>query len=570
MSATYTPKQLNDLGDKYFYGRETQKNIEMAFTYYKKAADLNNPVGYYNVGKYFIEKEQHKSAIEYLEKSKTLGYTKAAITLSNLHINGLGVRKNKKKAFKMMQTAVEGNDQMALHQFGIFHLEGIGCKKDEKNAEKYFQLSADNKIPAGMYRLGLLYLESKQIKRDYENAFFWLDKAAENGDLDAIHKLISLYRDSHIHLKKKSVLFLQEMQFYYTELLARKQDIDALIKVASAYYEGRDYLKINYEKANNYYQALYNLDHTKGYLGLGLSYLYGRGVDVNHAKARELLEVAATRSDALALNAMGEIHRLGYGVEINHQRAKDFYTEAAKANETNALINLGLLNYRNQIQGAKGELAFQYMNTASEKGNILAHYWLGIFYEKGVGVPKDTKKAEAEYKKAIDADNEGAKYKYAQMLYENIKTSKMSAKKRNVVYTDIRDLLIEYINSPNTSDVNTIYSMYMLGEVYSRKDFLLRSDKISRYYYESAAEKKFTKAMVRMYFILWDKEPKVAHEYLMEAIKRPSDGESLFVMGNRYYEGDQFIEKDQFKAREFFGQAASLGYQPAKERLTMQ
>jgi len=438
MSAVKTPKDLNDLGDQYFYTEGTERNIELAFTYYKKAADQNNPVGHYNVGKYFIEKGQIKEAIEYLTRAKELGYTKATIRLSRLYLSGEGIRKNKKKAFKMMQQAVEANDTLAYHQLGLYHLQGIGTKKDEKMALKYFEQSSENKIPAGMYNRGLLLLEAKKLKRDFDNGFFWLDKAAENGDVHAIKKLIELYHESHAFLKKKSVLYLNEMEFYYKELLARKNDIETLVEVANSYYEGRPYTKVNYDKANMYFNELVKADQTAGYLGLGLSYLFGRGLKVDYVKAREYLEIAQTRGDIQAMNGLGEIYRQGYGVDVNYQRAKDYYTEAAKGNETNALINLGLLNYRKQIQGAKNELAFQYMTTAGERGNKLAHYWLGIFYEKGIGTAEDHHKAEAEYKKAIASDNEGAKYKYAQMLYENITHSKVSSKKKNIAFIEIK------------------------------------------------------------------------------------------------------------------------------------
>jgi TPR repeat protein len=51
MNNQMTPKALNELGDKYFYGQNTSANIELAYTYYKQAADQGNPVGLYNVGR---------------------------------------------------------------------------------------------------------------------------------------------------------------------------------------------------------------------------------------------------------------------------------------------------------------------------------------------------------------------------------------------------------------------------------------------------------------------------------------------------------------------------------------
>ncbi len=491
------------------------------------------------------------------------------VKLSDMYLNGLGYRKNKKKAFKMLQDAKEAQDVFAFHRLGVFYLKGIGCRKDESKAKALFERSAKSNVARGMYHLGWLYLNAKKIKRDYKNGFFYLDKAAEKADLEAINYLINLYHNSHPYLKKKSVLYLQEMEFYYTELLAKTMNEEALMKVAFAYYEGNEFTKINYEKAIGYFSDLVKLDNTLGYLGLGLSYLYAKGVEEDFVKAKEYLEIAQTRGNHKAMNALGEIYRLGYGVEINYQRAKDYYFEAAKNNETDALINLGLLHYRNQIQGASMKMAFQYINTANEKGNQLAHYWLGIFYEKGVGVKNDIKLAISEFEKAIEIGNEGAKYKYAQLLYQNIRTKKMSNKKRNVIYLQIKNLLIEYINSKNTSEINKTYSMYMLGDLFKLDDFSLKSDKISRYYYELAASKKHSKSMVRMFDILRDKEPKNALKYLEEACKHPIDGESFYRMGCLYLDGFLSIEKDLQKAREYLSKASQLNYLPAKEKLIM-
>jgi hypothetical protein len=569
MSANFTPKQLNDLGDQYFLGQNKERNVEMAFTYYKKAADLNNPIGYFNVAKYFIEKEQFKQANEYLNKAKDLGYSVASIKLSDMYLEGLGFRKNKKKAFKHMNDAVVANDSLAMHRLGRFYELGIGCRKNELDAMKYYQLSADNKISEGMFYLGSLYLNARNIKREFETGFFWLDKASEAGNIEAINELIKMYHNSHPYLRKKSKLYLKEMEFYYLELLAKQNDIEALKNVAMTYYQGSDVIKVNTDKAQTYFAVLHKLDNTVGYRGLGFLNLYGKSMDINYGMAKDLFDIAATRGDAEAMNALGEIYRLGYGVDINYNRAKDYYFEAAKALETNALINMGLLNYRKQISGAKPSLAFQYMQQAVTRGNTNGYYWLGIFYDKGIGVEKDFKKAEEAFRKAIETNNEGAKYKYAQILYDHVLSKKMSNKKKNISYIEIRDLLFEYINSPITSETNTTYAMYMLGTLFSLENFDLRSKKISRYYFELASQNKFTKAMVRMYNILKDREPGVAFKYLEEAVKRPADGESLYELANLYLEGSEFVEKDILKAKELYGKAVGLKYHPAREKLTM-
>ncbi|PKK94694.1 MAG: hypothetical protein CVV60_05155, partial [Tenericutes bacterium HGW-Tenericutes-5] len=126
MNNQMTPKELNEIGDQYFYGQGIDKNIEVAFTYYKRAADQNNPVGLANVGKYFLAKLNENQAFSYYEKSALMGYPLAFVKLSDMYLNGIGVKKNKKKAFKMMEEAANLNEIDAYHLLGQYYLLGIG------------------------------------------------------------------------------------------------------------------------------------------------------------------------------------------------------------------------------------------------------------------------------------------------------------------------------------------------------------------------------------------------------------------------------------------------------------
>ncbi|MCK7484865.1 MAG: hypothetical protein MZU97_04455 [Bacillus subtilis] len=71
MAEQLSPKQLNDLGDAYFNGTGKVQNKELAYTYYKQAAEMDNPLGHVNIGKYFIDKGDYKKANEALMKAKS-------------------------------------------------------------------------------------------------------------------------------------------------------------------------------------------------------------------------------------------------------------------------------------------------------------------------------------------------------------------------------------------------------------------------------------------------------------------------------------------------------------------
>ncbi len=569
MAFDKTPKELNDIGDSFFYGLGESKNIEIAFTYYKQAADQNNPVGLYNVSKYFIEKKDFKQGLEYLKKAAYLDYPQAYIKLSDIYLNGLGVRKNKAKAFKYLEHAAKLNEVESYHLLGKFYLYGIGTNKNESKAYALFNNSAKANNTEGMFLLADLLLTGKKVKNDFETAFFYFDKAASSNNVLAINKLKELYKKPHPYLKKHSDIYRQEMWFYYDELLANLDDIEALKRCAFAYYKGNEFVKVNYEKSIKYFKTLHKLDDQSGYLGLGLSFLYGQGVEIDLERARDYLEIASTRNDALAKNALGDIYRLGKGVESNFNRAKDYYLEAAKQEEVDALINLGLLHYRKQIKNATDMLAHQYMVQASKKNNPNAFYWLGIFNDKGIGCNKSFDEAKKFFEKAIKFGNIGAKYKLATMIYEDTKNLKQSKKKLDKQYLEIRDLLVEYINNPIHQEINGLYSMYTLGELYTLENFSLKSMKISRYYFEKAASKNFGKAMVRMYDILKDKEPNQAMNYLNKACEKPSDGEELFKLSIVYEQGLHGVIKDKVKSRKLLDQSAKLNYPEAIKKVTM-
>jgi uncharacterized protein len=569
MAINKTPKDLNDLGDQYFYGQGVEKNIEVAFTYYKQAGDLNNPVGLYNVGKYFLEKKDYKQAIDYFKKSSFLDYPLAFIKLSDIYLNGNGVRKNKKKAFKFLENAVNLNEVDAFHLLGKFYLLGIGTKKNENKAYEYFNLSAQNNNAEGMFLLGDLLLEGKKVKNDFESGFFYLDKAATNNNISAINRLKDLYLQPHSYLKKHSDLYRKEMCFYYDEILANLKNVEALKRTAFAYYEGNDFIKINFDKSSKYFKILYDLDNVDGYLGLGLSYMYGQGVQLDYERAKDYLEIASTRDSSKAKNSLGDLYRLGKGVEISYARARDYYLEAAKQEEVEALINLGLLHYRKQIKNATESLAFQFMSQASKKHNANAFYWLGIFYDKGVGCEKNLDEAKKMFEKAIELGNLGAKYKLATMLYDSLLLEKKKKKKQDQQFLYIKELLIDYINNPLHQEVNAMYSMYLLGDLYKQENFTESTPKVSRYWYELAASKNFTKAMVRVYEILKEKEPENALKWLNKACENPTDGEELFELGTLYEKGLLGIVKDEVRAKKLFNQSAKLNYHKAIEKVTM-
>lgn len=563
------PKKLNDIGEAYFTGKGMEKNVEIAYSYFKQAADQQNPIGYFNMSRYFIDKEDYKQAILNLQKSLSLGYSKAALLLANMALEGKGTRKSKSKAFKYIQDAANQNDIDAYNILAEYHLKGIGTKKESTKAWEYYQKSADMGNTEGMYQLGLLFLSSKNNQKNMESALHWLDKAATSLHVPAIRTIKKLYLDAHPYFSKKSKSHLLEMAFYYDELLARTHDIESLRNVAMTYYNGSNITKANWEKAFQYFEMLDKLHDEVGSYGLGLCYLYAKFVlqDVN--KASEYLKSAAMKNYANALTKLGDIERSEAMQKANYEKAKDYYFEAAKQNDSEALMNLGLLHYRNQINSATNELAFQYMDQAANKGNTQAYYWLGIFYDKAIGTKRNIQLAEKSFEKAISIGNLGAQFKYGSFLYDESKNNPKQNKKTFQIVRKALSLFLSYIADPDSSSMNKLYSMAYLAEAFSQGFGVKQSDRAARYWTERAAENGLSSHMVIMYQLLKDKEFDNAYAWLQKAIQQNDQGEAYFELGNLYYEGLYGTQKDEKKGRLYYETAAKMKCNKALEKLMM-
>ena len=107
----------------------------------------------YYAALHLAEKEyyNHKDVIRILEESVNLGNKKAAYALASWYLNGYHVRKNYRKAFKLLQIAVKNGSENgfvqykdALYDIAVCYEMGHGTTKDTKLAFSHYLMSAFN------------------------------------------------------------------------------------------------------------------------------------------------------------------------------------------------------------------------------------------------------------------------------------------------------------------------------------------------------------------------------------------------------------------------------------------
>lgn len=133
------------------YKSSIPDSFAKALFWYKKAASANDPIAQNNLG--------------------------------FMYDNGLGVKRNNRKAFELFKLAADAPqgellDPYALVNLGLAYEFGRGTNVDYKEAVKWYQMGADARNSEAEYRLALMYKRGLGVPRNEQMAASWLKKAA--------------------------------------------------------------------------------------------------------------------------------------------------------------------------------------------------------------------------------------------------------------------------------------------------------------------------------------------------------------------------------------------------------
>lgn len=218
-----------EIGYMYYAGlikNETNQetNEEIAFNWYKKAADAGNARAMGFLGQLYVKNGDYETAkkwylnasvnndissmssLAYLYYSGAFTgepdyenaftwYNKAANAgdfgsismMGYMYFQGLGVTQNYEKAKDCYEYLVssENADSDDYYNLGCMYLHGFGVLKDIDEAVKYLEMSSNMGYTLASEALGILYFDGIETDKDYFKAYFYLARAAENDDASA-------------------------------------------------------------------------------------------------------------------------------------------------------------------------------------------------------------------------------------------------------------------------------------------------------------------------------------------------------------------------------------------------
>lgn len=148
---------------------------------------------------------------------------------------------------------------------------------------------------------------------------------------------------------------------------------------------------------------------------LALHYYYGKyGVEKNKKKAIALWKKASGKDFPLAYFHLGFNMQQNYEIQKNAKKMMEYYKQGAALDDVYCTYNLGAIYFSrtnqefSRVITKDNKKAFNYFLQASEKGHPSAQHNLAVCYLKGLGVDKDSEKAEYWFRKALKNGEESA------------------------------------------------------------------------------------------------------------------------------------------------------------------
>ncbi|RHZ85269.1 hypothetical protein Glove_67g72 [Diversispora epigaea] len=179
-----------------------------------------------------VEKEM-KKAFQINSKLANEGSYIALIEVAHYYENGFGIEKNEEKAFELSLKSAEKGLSIAQRQVGRFYGNGIGTPKDEAKEFQWYLKSALSGNIGAMFDVGGYYCIGIGGDKDYQKAIKWFLKAAEKGEPKAQFGLGVLYEKGY------GINDDQVKAFEWYTKAAECDIIEGQYAVGRCFYEGR-------------------------------------------------------------------------------------------------------------------------------------------------------------------------------------------------------------------------------------------------------------------------------------------------------------------------------------------
>lgn len=155
------------------YNKRFLNNVELENKYYKESAELGNSEAMRNLGIYYGDQKDYKTAEMWFRKA---GHDSMVCYMYK------EILKDKEKALECYEKEAEDDELLAIYTLAYTYSEYDNYEKALNNYQRASALGSAN----ATYAIGTLF---EYIFHDKKKAVFWYEKAASMGNIEAIKEL---------------------------------------------------------------------------------------------------------------------------------------------------------------------------------------------------------------------------------------------------------------------------------------------------------------------------------------------------------------------------------------------
>lgn len=359
-----------------------------------------------------------------------------------------------------------------------------------------------------------------------------------------------------------------------TYLKAAEADYIPAMKAVQQIYEGlHDKAFEDFDDAFKWEMAAANLGDPEAICGIGRSYEYGIPVDEDMEEAKKWYAKAAELGYPEAMNKLGVL-------SDKPDEAFAWYAKAADTGYDVAICNVGLCYFYGDGVEKNKEKAKELFHEAADKGNYHAMTMLGECYRHGYACAVDYAKAVEWYNKAIEDESEYMAFNGLGILYDDGRGIERDSTQAIVYferaaelglapamgnlaasYYDIGDkeLAMYWAEKALEGDEENPFALNILADVNILDDCVSPNHEKGIQLLQKAADLGNIRAMRNLGLcykngLAAEVNYYLAEKWLQEAAKR-GDAEAMDVLGDMYRFGN--IKQDYAKAVQWYQKAVA-------------
>ncbi|RHZ88356.1 hypothetical protein Glove_23g178 [Diversispora epigaea] len=218
------------IGFFYMYGIGTVIDNQVAFKFFSMAAN-----------KIIDKSSNNPSLMKLYNINKKFG----TMFLADIHLNGLGIEKDMKKAYQIYSKLANEGSFIALTEVARYYQNGFGVEKNQEKAFELFLKYAERGCPISQNAVSYCYIDGNGTPKNDAKGFQWCMKSALAGNIFAIWEAAekgeptAQYNIGKHYEKGYGVNENQVKAFEQYKKAAEYNDIHGLYKVGKFFYEGR-------------------------------------------------------------------------------------------------------------------------------------------------------------------------------------------------------------------------------------------------------------------------------------------------------------------------------------------